>query len=86
MHKMVECYNPVSNSWRSAGELVVGRFRPKPFVYKDVLYVIGGATPAHGPTDYIPPTIERYDADARQFTLVCFACVIRLKRLKLAGY
>lgn len=66
----VLCYDPATDSWRSVSQVNADRIYWTTFVHNDTFYVIGNTIPGEEYGNYIPPMIERYDADDQTFSVV----------------
>lgn len=63
----VEYYDPKKNVWRNATPMIKARATAGVAVFNNAIYAIGGSTMLHfGDTE----TVERYDLDTRQWSLV----------------
>lgn len=64
---LVECYDPKRNLWENAPSMIKPRASAGVTVFNNAIYAVGGSTMFNfGDTN----TVERYDLDTKQWTLV----------------
>lgn len=75
---IVECYDPLTNSWTSVALMNEKREGARAGVSNGYLYVVGGYTNAHSLSN-----IERYDIQTNTWAMVIFnaGCNFNFQRL-----